>query len=279
MATVGPEFNERYAAEILGELLDRIDISALLEEAQSGSVNRTPDRVDAALNQARRAKLIQDDILSFAASTGSPDLESLGQYTTADVATFIKRSAPFFDIEIEEEAHQERFIMRLPAHLKGKFAEFGGRTVVSATTRRAGWSPDERILIDFSTNFLNWLVRNVAAEHFNGSYAVLAGPETTEFIAAFLARFQNDQGHTLSERLVVLTQETGSQPMMNSNIVRKLLSQVGDDGAPKVRDATDRKRQMDVARDRAELLMAQELTRFKHPNDLVTLAVGEFSDA
>lgn len=253
MATVGPEFDERYAADILGELLERIDISMLLEEAQGGRVDRTQDRIDDALNQAKRAKLIQDDILSFATSTGSPDLESLGQYTTADVATFIKRSARFFEIEVEESGDEERFTMRLPAHMKGRFAEFGGRTVVSATTRRAAWSRGDQILIDFSTEFLNWLVDNVTAEQFNGSYSVIARRETAEFVAAFLARFQNDQGHTLGEKLIVLTQDPGAAPVVNTSIVRKLLFAPGEDAAPKLRDPVERKRQMDLARDHAEL--------------------------
>ncbi|WP_315795601.1 DEAD/DEAH box helicase [Bradyrhizobium sp. SZCCHNRI3043] len=279
MATVGSEFDERYAADILGELLDRIDISMLLEEAQGGRVDRTQDRIDDALNQAKQAKLIQDDILSFATSTGSPDLESLGQYTTVDVATFIKRAARFFEIEVEESGDQERFTMRLPAHMKGRFAEFGGRTVVSATTRRAAWRPGDQILIDFSTEFLKWLVDNVTAEQFNGSYSVIARRETAEFVAAFLARFQNDQGHTLSEKLIVLTQDPGALPVVNTSIVGKLLSSPSEDAAPRLRDPVERKRQMDLARDHAELLMAQELTRFKHPNDLVTLAAGEFSSS
>lgn len=278
MATVGSEFDERYAADILGELLERIDITALIEEAQNGHVDRSQDRIDAALNQAKRAKLIQDDVLSFAASTGTLDLESLGQYKTVDVAVFIKRAAPFFDIEIEEGGDQERFTMRLPTHMRGRFAEFGGRTVVSATTRRANWVPGERILIDFSTQFLNWLVGSVTADHFGGSYAALTMQGAEEFIATFLARFQNDQGHTLSERLIVLTQEPGSAPVVNTSIVRRLLSQGCEDGVPRVRDPADRKRQMDLARDHAELLMAQELTRFKHPNDLVTLVAGEFQN-
>jgi hypothetical protein len=140
------------------------------------------------------------------------------------------------------------------------------------------WVPGERILIDFSTQFLNWLVASVTADHFGGSYAALASRCAEEFVAAFLARFQNDQGHTLSEKLIVLTQEPGSTPVVNTSIVRRFLSGGCEDGVPRARDPADRKRQMDLARDHAELLMAQELTRFKHPNDLVTLAAGEFQN-
>lgn len=278
MASVGPEFNDRYAADILGELLDRIDISALLEEAQDGRVNRTQERIDGALNQAKSAKLIQDDILSFASPTGTVNFEDLGQYTTADVATFVKRAAKFFDIEIEEGRSHEKFTMRLPAYMKGQFADFGGRTVISATTRRSGWISGDEILIDFSIDFLNWLVAQVTAEHFGGGYAAIVDADVSaNFFAAFLARYQNDQGQTLSERLVVLTQDAQSSPKSNPSIIRSFLAKAGADATPQASDPADRKQQMDRARDHAELLMAQELTRFKHPNDLVTLATGVFS--
>jgi superfamily II DNA or RNA helicase len=276
MAGVGPEFNERYAAEVMGELLERIDISAILDEAQAGEVNRTQERIDAALAEARRAKLLQDDILSFAGAGDPNDLATMGQYTTLDVANFVKRSAKLLDIAIEEGREPERFTMRIPAEMKGRFVEFGGRTVIGATTRRTGWRPDEEILLDFSTSFMNWLVRSVTAPQFGGTYAPMENTElSAPLFAAFLARFQNDQGRIQSEKLLVISQQQDRAASLDPTIVRSLLSIVGKDGKPKAMDPEARKQKLDAARDRAELLMMAELTRFKHPNDLVLLAVAE----
>jgi superfamily II DNA or RNA helicase len=278
MAKVGAEFDDRYAADILGEMLERVDISALLSEAQTGAVQRSQERVDAALDQARRAKLLQDDILSFAAETGVADLNALGQYTTADVAIFIKRAAPFVGIGVEEGEDSEHFTLRLPPELRGKFPEFGARTVIVATTRRSGWAPGERYLLDFSTEFLRWLVVEVTAEQFSGRYASIAGSRGYARIAAYLARFQNDQGHSIGEKLFVLTQDDRGAPRLNGHAVRDLLTGETKDGVPGRWAPLERKNQLERMKDQAELLMAAELNRFKHVNDLVTLAVAEYSE-
>jgi hypothetical protein len=56
----------------------------------------------------------------------------------------------------------------------------------------------------------------------------------------------------------------------------------GEDQAARIRDAdpikrdpSTKKAELDAARDRAELAMAKDVTQFRHPNDLVTLAVAE----
>jgi cellobiose-specific phosphotransferase system component IIA len=64
MKSVGPEYDELYTAEVMGELLERVDISDLLEEARTGQVERTKERIDAAVAEATKAKRLQDEILN-----------------------------------------------------------------------------------------------------------------------------------------------------------------------------------------------------------------------
>lgn len=277
MASVGPEFNELYAADVMGELLERVDISSLLEEARDGRVERTQERIDAALEEARRAKLIQDDILSFAGAGASADFATFGSFSTSDLSLFIKRAAKFFDIIVEGGRDAERFTLRLPSDLKGKFNEFGGRSIVEATTKRIDWRPDREVLLDFSTSFVNWLVKRVTAEDFGGAYAAMRGDLDQQFFAVFLARFQNDQGHIQGEKLIIIENAEAGGYSVNPRIVRSLLTNVGRETEPKSASPEERAKQFEAARDRAEVAMAEELTRFKHPNDLVTIAVGEVS--
>ena len=125
MASVGPEFNDRYAADILGELLDRIDISAIIEEAQGGRVDRTQERIDNALDQAKRAKLIQDDILSFASPTGLMDLEGLGQYRTKfTIRGFRRFNGTLWRIGAEFREERLCIIRSLPAYVAPKHEAF-----------------------------------------------------------------------------------------------------------------------------------------------------------
>jgi superfamily II DNA or RNA helicase len=280
MASVGPEFNSLYAADVMGELLERIDISVLLEEASCGRVDRTQERIDAALDEARRAKNIQDDILNHAGRGGGDDLNLMETYTTADLATFLKRTAPLLKIGVEfSKEDGERFTLRLPPELKGKFTEFGGKTVVLVSTSREKWQADKEVLLDFSTSFVNWVAKEVSAEQFGGGYAAMVGGEPYGYFAAFLARYQNDQGRVQSEKLIVVKENDAGEVIIDNSVIRKLLADVARDAIPASTDAAERNRLLEAARDRAEVKMAEELTRFKHPNDLVLLAVAELSDS
>jgi hypothetical protein len=278
MASVGPEFNNLYAADVMGELLERVDISSLLDEASHGRVHRTQERIDAALDEARRAKEIQDDILNHAGRGSMEDLGAVGMYTTLDLANFLKRALPFLKIGIEPSRDDpERFLLRLPAELKGQFPEFAGKMIIPATTRRESWQAGKEALLDFSTSFLNWVVGEVTADQFGGSYAAIQADVDLRFFAAFLARYQNDQGHVQSERLLVVAQGSDEALAIDNQIIRSLLGGVAADAPPAAIEPGERNKLLEAARDRAELKMAEELTRFKHPNDLVLLAAAEVS--
>ena len=276
MRSVGPEFDELYAAEVMGELLERVDISELLDEARSGHIERTRERIDAAVAEASRAKRLQDEILNQIDRPDISGAQLLGSYTTADVATFVQRAAVKLDIGVEATSDIENFTLRLPPNLRGTFREFGNRTVIAATTRRRGWDPDrEVVLIDFSGTFLRHLVTAVSASEFGGSYANFAGEsEFPNFFAVFLARFQDDQGHHQGEDLIVVRQDQDSLTL-DSQFLRRLFEAPLRDADPIKRDPAVKKTEFDAAQDRAELAMAQDVTQFRHPNDLVTLAVAE----
>src|SRR5205814_1332697 len=157
----------------------------------------TKERIDAALEEASKAKKLQDEILSQVDSLGALATQPLGGYTTANVAAFVQRAAALLGMEIEASSDPENFIIRLPMELRGAFHEFGDRTVIAATTRRRNWAPESDVaLIDFSGSFLRYLVQTVTAAEFGGSYATLsADSDYPKFFAIFLARFQDDQGH------------------------------------------------------------------------------------
>jgi ERCC4-related helicase len=277
MKSVGPEFDELYKAEVMGELLERVDISALLEEARTGHVERTKERIDAALAEASSAKKLQDDILSQIGSPEPSGKQVYGGYTTENVATFVKRAGVLLGLEVETTSDPEKFTVRLPAHLRGAFQEFGNRTIIPATTRRRGWNPESEVaLIDFSGSFLRYLVRAVTAAEFGGSYAVFASePDYPALFAVFLARFQDDQGHHQGENLIVIHKDGSNSFAEQGQFLHHLFSAPLRDAKLIARDPLVKKTELDSARDRAELAMARDLTQFRHPNDLVMLAVGE----
>jgi hypothetical protein len=90
------------------------------------------------------------------------------------------------------------------------------------------------------------------------------------FFAVFLARFQNNQGGNL----IVVRQENDSIAV-DGQFLSRLFDAPLCDADPIKRDPPAKKMELDAARDRAELAMAKDITQFRHPNDLVTLAVAD----
>ncbi|MGO3927083.1 DEAD/DEAH box helicase [Rhodopseudomonas pseudopalustris] len=277
MSRVSTEFSDydTYAAEVMGELLDRVDISLLLEEAKSGKIERPTERVDAALAEARKAKKMQDEVLLT-----MTDLELknaiTNSFTTEEVCSIIKRALPFFGIEFSSESGREKFVIRLPDQLKGEFPEFGTRTVIPVTTKRADWRPHtDVVLLDFSSSFVDFIVNSITSPEFEGGYGAFEDPSLPEFFAAFLARFQNDQGRTQSERLILVERGPDGRYSAANHLVKQLLNGTAAEGLPINKSPATKQTELGAARDRAEVLMAEDLSKFLHPNDLVLLAAAE----
>jgi superfamily II DNA or RNA helicase len=280
LAGVGPEFNEMgtYAADVMGEILERVDITSLLDEARKGHVDRPQERIDAAIEEARKAREIQDEVLK---DVDTLEIASVveNSYTTEHVAQIIRRILPFVKIELDGDPDSERFTLRLPPEMRGKFAEFGGRTVIPVTTRRRDWQPEsESVLLDFSTTFVRFLIETVTSPEFGGAYGAFENSTMPDFFSVFLARYQNDQGRSQGERLIIINRESDGTLGESNRIIHALLDGPQRTGSPRSNDAQVKKAELDAARDRAEVIMAKELSRFRHPNDLVITAVGEAAE-
>jgi hypothetical protein len=179
-------------------------------------------------------------------------------------------------VERDSDLDSERFTLRLPQEMRGKFAEFGGRTVIPVTTRRRDWRPEsETVLLDFSTTFVRFLIETVTSPEFGGAYGAFDNPTIPDFFSVFLARYQNDQGRSQGERIIIINRESDGRFEEGNRVIHALLEGPQVTGSPRSNDAPARKAELDAARDRAEVIMAKDLSRFRHPNDLVITAVGE----
>src|SRR5262249_53079721 len=62
MAPVGTEYNERLYAEILGEILENVDLASILQSATTMEIERTREQIEEALERARKARELEQDI-------------------------------------------------------------------------------------------------------------------------------------------------------------------------------------------------------------------------
>jgi superfamily II DNA or RNA helicase len=278
MAPLGSEFGERYFSEILGELLEQLDLSAALAEALSGSVERSQDRVDEAIERARNARDLQSEILSAASGFDPEALIRLGRFRTHDVMRFIVRMAPFLAIEatVRDEA-RERLDLRLPEDLRGNFAEFGGRTVIEATTSRSTASASRGFcLLDFRSEFLRELVRVATSPDFGGSYATAKVAQAADgHVAAFITRWQSERGDPIGEELSISHRGKNGHVTLDNGVVSQLLRYPVKTVPPESEVPEERQRVLEAMQDRVEVHAAERANRFKHLNDLILVAAAD----
>lgn len=279
MSAVSSEYDDRHRSEVLGDLLDRIDINDLLEEARSGPVERTAERIDRAIDQAQRASSLQDDILSGVSTLTSGSWMHLGSFTTLDLANFIKRAAVLSGIEVVPGDDPERFDLRLGEDLRGRFPEFGGRTVVPCRTRRNGVVTGSRVLLDFSSGIVRFLVDHVSRPEFGGGYGVLAAPDMVPLLAAVVVHYQNEQGQARGTDLLVAGRASDGSVVVDNGLLKPLFDGAKYKGRPLQKRPEDRKTAIESMVDRIEVEVAAGFESGRHANGIFMVGVIENNQA
>ena len=279
MAVVSPEFRENYANEIFGELLEQLDLSQILEAGIMPE--RAQDRIDDAVEKARKAREMQNDVLASAVKFDPDSLIRLGSFATAHVAEFIRRAAPYVGVTVEESKDKEKFVLRLPDDMKGRYPEFGGRWVIEATTNRSNWSYGGKImLLDFQSAFVRDLVTRVMEPDFGGSYAATNGlwPNGT-LVCGILGRLQNESGEVTGDELMVLRREPTGQVVRDNATLAPLFAGKVPTATPNEIEPKLRQDQFDAIYDRAEVELQALLNTFRLPADLFLIGMSESGEA
>lgn len=282
MAPVGSEYNDQLYTEIVGELLENLDLSLILQRAEGARQDRTREEIDEAVRQAQRAKELQDEILSYA--TGF-DPEALGGalgLTMKDVGMFIRSMLPMVEVQIEAVLYDGRVLeVRLPDQMRGQFPEFKLRTVVRVTTdRRLAQRLDEVVLLDFESSFFTHLISVAKRPDFGGTYAPIDPQDPHRgTVGAYKLRWQNDQGEPVVDEFVVLFVDETNSVMANPGFLTELLRRESMPARQPNADLQERRTTLARLKKVAEARLAVESSRFKHPNGLVLLAAADLLPA
>lgn len=281
MAPVGGDFHDRLHAEILGDILDNLDLSSLLTRSTEMNLERSREQIEEAIERARRAKELQDEILSHVGGYDPAALRGTLGFSMQHVEAFVRAMLPLLGATIETELHRGGVLeVRLPEELKGGFAEFGQRTLVRLTTdRRLASQLRDVVLLDFETSFFQELIRRAKSQKFDGRYASIevASGVPRGSLAAYMLHWQNDQGQPVAEEFITVFRDPQGRTMSNPPFVSQwLVTECGSAEVQRRNDPAARAesfRQMTAGADR---LLADESSRFKHPNSLVHIAAADF---
>jgi superfamily II DNA or RNA helicase len=277
MAPVGEEFSNALYAEILGELLENIDMASILNRADIGSDERTKQEIDEAIRHAQQAQRMQEELLRYAAGFDPAALSGSFGLGMSDVKTFIRSIAPFRRISVEAETHDGRVLeLRLPEELKGKYPEFHQRTVVRVTSDR---SLAQRIsdvhLLDFESSFFSDCIQYAQNPGFGGTHATINMDELPNgVLAAHKLRWQNDQGDPLIEELFVGHCDQNFRITINAPSLLSWMRGEGCSATEPDLSAKDRESGLRAIRMAAETRLGGESSRFKHPNSLILLSAA-----
>ena len=279
MAEVSSEFQQGLDTEIIGELLERLDIASLLAANKTLDIHRSQADVIEAVNRARQAKSQQEKLFAHVEGYDPNAAHTRYSFGPEDVLLFLEGILPYRGIRVRERHYDERVLeLELPEDLRGRFSEFPTRaTIVRVTSdRQLALRLSNVAPMDFKSPFFAFLIDYAQSPEFRGEYATLFASESGA-LALYKLRWQNDQGVPREEALLpVFLTVDGGRSQTNPAFFSKLLLTVSEGCDPSnITDIPARRnalRQLDVT---AEAELAGRCTALRHPNDLVLLAAAD----
>ncbi len=196
MSEVSSEFGDGLRTEIIGNLLERLDITSILANNRTMDMDRTDAEIDQAITRAKEAKSQQEQLFTHVEGYDPNASAALYSFGPNEVLSFLEGILPLRGFTIRNRLHNGRTLeIQLPEDMKGRYSEFPERaTVVRATTDRRIALRDSRVVpMDFASPFFRDLIDFAKSPEFEGEYAHLRGPETGA-LGLYKVRWQNDQG-------------------------------------------------------------------------------------
>ncbi len=276
MAEVSSEFQEGLETEIVGELLERVDIASLLAANKNLDINHSESDIIEAVARAKEAKSQQERLFSHVEGYDPNATTALYTFGPQDVLLFLEGILRYRGIRIRERLYNDRVLeLELPEDLRGRFSEFPARgTVVRVTgDRQLAMRLSNVAPMDFKSVFFSFLIDFAKSPEFKGEYATLLGPESGT-LGLYKLRWQNDQGVPREEALLpVFLPESNGRTRPNPEFFGSLILEPAEKCEPMnqadVNARTEILKLLDLS---GHSELAGRCTSLRHPNDVVLLA-------
>ena len=279
MAQVSPEFKDGLETEIIGELLERVDIASMLAANRKMDIRRSQDDIDEAVSKAKEAKTQQEMLFANVESYDPQAATAIYTFGQNDVLSFLEGILKYAEITIRNRLYNGRVLeIELPEKMRGRFPEFRtGATVVRVTTdRRLSMRLREVVPMDFKSSFFIHLIEFAKSPRFGGEFAALRGDDSG-CLGIYKLRWQNDQGIAREESLLpVFLSGDGDKPVANPEFFVHLLHKPQENRLqPHSLDASERGDNLSILKNSAHAELSNRCTKLRHPNDVVLLAAAD----
>lgn len=204
MATVQRhEYNEAMKDDILGELADLVDIEQVLNAAATEQVQRTAERIDAALARAQEAASKQQELFAHAAGFDPNETRGELSITSVHLMAFVEGMAGLLGIEIVERTHNSLvWQLRYPDAVMRDLGISRSRWGITFDRFIAARRQD-LLPINIDNPFFRYLLEQATRYDFGGVTTLASGLEGEALLAA-VARWQNDRGRRARQELALI---------------------------------------------------------------------------
>lgn len=279
MAEVSSEFRQGLESEIVGELLERVDIGSLLAANKGLDINRSERDIIEAVTRAKEAKSQQERLFSHVEGYDPNATTALYTFGPQDVLIFLEGILHYKEIRIRERLYDGRVLeLELPEELRGRFSEFPPRASIVRVTgdRQLAMRLPNVVPMDFKSVFFSFLVEFAMSPEFKGEYATLLGPESGA-LGLYKLRWQNDQGVPREEALLpVFLPENNGLPLANPDFFGSLILEPAQRCNPvEPSDSNVRAEVVKLLDQSSHSELADRCTSLRHPNDVVLLASAD----
>lgn len=222
------EFNEGLKDEILGDLVELIDVTEILEQASHLGIKRTEDRINEALNNARDAASKQQELFAHVASSDPAELNKELMITTEHLYSFVHGMFEQIGIDILELIHNNRVIkIELSKEIGKKLGlrESASHRLDVTLDRALAASRPNTHMLDLNSNLMNFLLEKALEYDFGGITSSVKVDGLSEgAIAGAMLRWQSSQGKRMRQEFVLITtSKNGTE--INSSAARQWLTQ------------------------------------------------------
>ncbi|END8954698.1 DEAD/DEAH box helicase [Pseudomonas aeruginosa] len=269
------EFNEGLKDEILGQLAELIDVEDILQEATKLGIDRTRERIDEALKQARTAAK-QRELFAHAATSDPNELRDELEITVDHLYSFVLGMFDQLGIEVAERSHKERLLrIRLSEQVMrdmGLSPKASRRMDVTLDRMLAANRPDTHML-DLNSKLMQYLLGKACEYDFGGLAAMLKAPELEEgALLGAMLRWQGPQGKRMRQEFVAIQVNDGKAKLNPAKASQWLLTPA--EHSPQSPDTDTSKLLFKVAEEMANQRLANASNRYLIPENLDWASAG-----
>ncbi|EOZ4796166.1 TPA: helicase-related protein [Pseudomonas aeruginosa] len=270
------EFNEGLKDEILGQLAELIDVEDILQEATKLGIDRTRERIDEALKQARTAAAKQRELFAHAATSDPNELRDELEITVDHLYSFVLGMFDQLGIEVAERSHKERLLrIRLSEQVMrdmGLSPKASRRMDVTLDRMLAANRPDTHML-DLNSKLMQYLLGKACEYDFGGLAAILKAPELEEgALLGAMLRWQGPQGKRMRQEFVAIQVNDGKAKLNPAKASQWLLTPA--EHSPQSPDTDTSKLLFKVAEEMANQRLANASNRYLIPENLDWASAG-----